>query len=196
MNRLLRVLPLAVLLAAFAPAAPQGTASHGQWVRAERKDKVSGISSAAYALTGHTADQDRKPSIVLSCDGDRDPSLVYHADIQLGVQAHNVLNHYADAIWAYVKVDNARPYRAVWEIIPGENKSFNQALIDKKTLRNLFTGAKMRVVFRDYQDEQHIDDFDLAGLTVNDLQPFCSATWIAKNDLAKASRPAQAAGPR
>jgi hypothetical protein len=46
----------------------------------------------------------------------------------------------------------------------------------------------MRVRFRDSRDEEHLDEFYLPGLTVSDLEPFCAAKWLDKNDLTNVSR--------
>lgn len=186
-----------VLGSTLAFAADSSSVQQSQnWVRMQQTDRVSGAQSAAYALTGDTEDLDRRPSIVLTCDGEREPSVIYHTSIKLASQAHDVKNYYADSIWASVKVDNGKAYRALWQIVPGPNNDWAQAVIDKKTLRYLFAGEQMRVSFRDYQDEQHIDQFDLTGLGVDELQPYCPSRWIAKNNLSDAARPVRLASSR
>jgi hypothetical protein len=164
-------------------AADDKPSTSGQWVRVVRKDPASGVESAAYALSGQTIDLERHPSIVLTCDGEREPTVIYHSDVKLAPQAHNIYHYYAGSIWANMKVDNGKVYRAVWEIIPGDDLSSNRAIIDQKTVRSFFAGEKLRVRFRDYQDEEHVDVFALPGLDVADLQKHCAAKWLAKNDL-------------
>lgn len=187
MKKLFGKVLLSLPVLALTVCAGENSAPHGQWVVMSHKDASSGIESAAYALTGQTLDNsDRRPSIVLTCDGDREPAVVYHTDVQLASQAHDVMNRYSDSIWVTVKVDNVKPYRALWEMV--DKPDHREAVLDKKTLRYLLAGERMRVVFRDFLDEEHSDEFELAGLNVSDLKPFCAARWLAKNDLSDASR--------
>lgn len=181
-----KFLILAILGACVASPA-QTPPAESQWVKMQRRDAKSGVMSAAYALTGQSEDS-RHPSITLTCDGDRDPVVVYHTEVRLSAQAHDVHNYYASALWASVKVDNDKIYRALWDIIPGANNTWNEAVIDKKTLRSLLVGQSLRVSFRDSEDEEHIDEFQVSGLTLADLTGFCAPRWIEKNQLNQGSR--------
>jgi hypothetical protein len=165
------------------------TAAGGQWVRMQHKDPATGTVSVSFVLAGQTIDLERHPAIILACNGPKEPAVIYHTDVKLASQAHNVYDHYAESIWVQLKVDNGKTYRALWEIIPGQDLSSNRAIPDHKTIHYLFAGEKLKVRFRDYQDEDHLDSFELSGLSAGAVRGDCSQSWLAKNDSGDAAKP-------
>src|SRR5690242_10745111 len=95
------VLKLFALGSVFACAGfpQQSVSAGGHWVRTQQKDPKSGAETAAFVLEGQTKDFERHPAIALTCDGHKQPEVVYKTDVRLGRQARNTYNYYAPSIW-------------------------------------------------------------------------------------------------
>ncbi|MBV9266458.1 MAG: hypothetical protein JO061_09850 [Acidobacteriaceae bacterium] len=162
----------------------ESVSAGGHWIRVHKKDAQS--ESVSFILAAETEEFDRHPSIVLTCTSGKRPEMLYKADVRLSAQARDTMNHYEPAIWALVKVDDAKPYKALWDVMwPPDSGS---AILDHKTVRSLLTGSKMRVRFSDSGDESHLDDFTLEGLNVNDLRETCGARWFGKAELSASAK--------
>jgi hypothetical protein len=157
----------------------ESVSAGGHWIRVHHKDAKS--ETVSFILAAETEEFDRHPAIILTCSGGKAPEIIYKADVRLAGQAHDTMNYYSPAIWATVKIDDAKPYRALWDTVfpPGSLS----AVLDHKTVRNLLTGSKMRVRFSDAGDESHLDEFTLEGLNVNDLRETCGSRWFGKGQL-------------
>jgi hypothetical protein len=167
----------------FSASAQESVSAGGQWVRVQEKDSATNAERTAFVLTADSRDFERHPSIALVCDGRSEPVAFYHTDVKLTGQAHDVLNHYAPSIWGRVKVDDGKVYRAIWNLDQVRGHIPNSVVLDRKTVRNLLTSGKLRVLFSDHHDENHVDEFATAGLNISDLSETCGAKWFDKEIL-------------
>ena len=146
------MLKFAVVLAASAVLgfAQSAVPAGGRWVRLGKVDPKTGIQSTTFALEADAEDPDRHPGISITCsDRQKPPQVVFHADAILDPQIHDSMNYYANAITPFVKIDRDKVYRAIWDIADAPSpREAKNAILDKKTMRDLLKGSTMKVRFQ------------------------------------------------
>jgi hypothetical protein len=159
------------------------TPAGGRWVRIEKMDPKSGAQLVTFALEANTDLYDRHPIISLTCsDRLKAPEVLYFADTILDTQIHDPLNYYANALWATVKVDKNKLYRAVWDIQGGSSWRLTKTLMmDRKTTKELFKGSTMKVRFEGHLGQEFIDTFTIGGLDKELVRDACGNKWFGKD---------------
>ncbi len=156
------------------------TPAGGRWVRLEKTNPKTGSPVVTFALEANYDIYNRHPTISLNCsDRMKAPQSLYYADTILDPQIHDPLNYYTDALWATIKVDKERLYRAVWDIQHGESPRTTKYLyIDRKTTRKLFKGSAMKVRFEGHYGQEFIDSFTIGGLDKELVRDACGSKWF------------------
>lgn len=177
--RIAALLIIAALLSYSQTPTPAG----GRWVRIEKMEPKTGAQLVTFALEANADIYDRHPTISLTCsDRLKAPEVLYFTDTILDTQIHDPLNYYANALWATIKVDKNKLYRAVWDIQPGESWRLTKTLnMDRKTTKELFRGSTMKVRFEGHLGQEFIDTFTIGGLDKELVRDACGSKWFGKD---------------
>jgi len=172
-----------LVIAAMSCRSDESVSAGGKWVRVQTKDPGTSTDVVSFVLTGETSDLERHPAVSITCSSspNKPPTVIYNTDARLAATIHDNLNYYSPAMWGWVKVGHERVYKAVWDLIHIPEKPSQSAVVDRKTAKHLLSGAIIRVLFRDYMDEAHTDEFDTQGLNVNDVRESCGDKWFGKD---------------
>jgi hypothetical protein len=163
-------------------AAQTPTSAGGKWLQIQEIDKKTGVSSTVFLLQANAGYPARQPAFAITCrDSQKAPEVTYRADVLLDPIIHDTLNFYGDAIWATVKVDQRRLYRAVWDIAVAESfREKKVAIVDGKTAKALLSGSEMKVRFEGHNSQEFIDAFTIGGLDMSLLKNACGSRWFEK----------------
>ena len=173
------VLLLSCALLCF-PQSP--SSAGGRWYRIQSTDIKAGSPIVTFELEADTDLYNRHPTISLTCsDRSKSPVVLYHADTIIDTQIHDPLNYYANALYALIKVDKEKLYRAVWDIQGGESPRLTKTLLmDRKTTRKLLTGSQLKVRFEGHLGQEFIDTFTIEGLDKELVRDACGSKWFGK----------------
>lgn len=172
-----------LLIGAWLSFSQEPTPAGGRWVRIEKMDAKTGAHLITFALQANQDIYDRHPTITISCsDRLKAPKVLYYADTILDTQIHDPMNYYANALWATIKVDKQKLYRAVWDIEPGESPRATKTLdMDQKTTKQLFKGSIMKVRFEGHYGQEFIDTFTIEGLDKELVRDACGSKLVGKD---------------
>ena len=151
-------------------------------MRIQKMDPKTGAQITTFALQGDYNIYNRQPVISITC-GERSkaPQVRYFADTILDPQIHDPMNYYSPALFATIKIDKARLYKAVWDIQGGESARLTKiALIDRRTTKNLLKGSTMKVRFEGHLGQELIDEFTIGGLDREMVRDACGSKWFGK----------------
>lgn len=154
----------------------------GRWMRVQKMDPKTGAPVTVFALQADYNIYNRQPVISITCsDRSKPPEVRYYADTILDQQIHDPMNYYAPALYATVKIDKGKLYRAVWDIQGGESARLTKiALMDRRTMKNLLKGSTMKVRFEGHLGQELIDDFTIGGLDKELVRDACGNKWFGK----------------
>lgn len=154
----------------------------GRWVRLQKTDTKTGAEYITFALEANTDIYDRHPAISVTCsDRMKAPEALYYADTILDPQIHDPLNYYANALWASVKIDKDKLYRAVWDIQGGNSPRLTKtAIMDRRTIKELLKGEIMKVRFEGHLGQEFIDTFTVVGIDKEMVRDACGSKWFGK----------------
>jgi hypothetical protein len=155
------------------------TPAGGRWVRIEKTDPKTGAQFVTFTLEANADLYNRHPTISITCsDRLKVPQVVYFADTILDTQIHDPMNYYANALFATVKIDKQKLYRAVWDIRYGENwRKINSMDIDRKTTKQLLQGTIMKVRYEGHLGQEFIDTFTIGGIDQELVHDACGAKF-------------------
>ncbi len=163
-----------LLACTFLCSAQEGTPVGGNWVRSQRINK-NGDESVLFSVPADQADSGRHPFITVACTGSgKALSAVYNPDSKLVGEFHDPLNFYAPAIYAKVKVEGEKIFRATWDL----QRDSTSAFLDRKTSKHLFSSPRLRVLFHAYLEQEFVDEFALAGIDLGQVKKACGTKLI------------------
>lgn len=172
-----------LLLSAWAGFSQTPVSAGGRWVRIQKMDPQTGAQIVTFALEAEANIYDRHPVISLTCsDRLKAPEVLFFADAILDPQIHDPFNYYADALYAVVKIDQHKLYKAVWDIQGGNSPRLTKtAFIDHKTTKQLLKGTEMKVRFQAHLGQEFIDSFAIGGLDKEMVRDACGNKWFGKD---------------
>lgn len=152
-------------------------------MRLEKTDPKTGVQYITFAVEADADISDRHAAITITCsDRSKAPEGRYFADSIIDPQIHDPMNYYGPALYAWIKVDKEKLYRAVWDIAPGASspRYAKTAVLDKRTLRELLKGSTMKVRFEGHLGQELIDSFTISGLDGEMVRDACGSKWFGR----------------
>ena len=162
----------------LAQDAPDGTPSGGQWLRTEEVDNPSNQKVVKFTLVATEAEMGRRPDIEVVCTGDsKFVRARYFADTVLSANAKNYKNYDAPALSPKLRFDKRTNFSPIWELLP-DNRS---ALIDTRTIHDLFKSTELYVRYMDKSAAHFVDYYQPEGLDKKALERACGSNgWFEK----------------
>jgi hypothetical protein len=142
----------------------------GRWFRAPYKDPATDRRLVSFSLEPDRADFDRRPVISIVCTGSGKAVMnIYRADFRLTPEMKDRLNYDVRAMPVWLRVDNHKIYKAIWDLLPDKRS----AVIDDKTAKHLLTGSRLRVRIGSF-----VDTFSIGGLDRREIHEACGDSWF------------------
>ena len=180
--RLLKIF-VPLLLGAVWSIAQTPVPAGGGWMRVQRTDEKASTAQTVFFVAADPDDPERSPSLEISCTNrQKQPMVLYRADVMLDPQAHDTSNYYAPAIWAWIKLDKEHLYRALWDIGPAPSpREAKSAIVDRKTMRGLLHGERIKIRFDGHNGQEFTDAFTISGLDSEQVRDACGSKWFGKD---------------